>query len=95
MTEEETFDLVRRNYCEANKDYLAEQIAKASEHLLKPCPFCGRDMKLIPIQIGGFETNLIRHADDAQIPCLLFRGFTWDGSVEETVKMWNMRDGDE
>lgn len=29
MTEEEIFDLVRRNYCEANKDYLAEQIAKA------------------------------------------------------------------
>ncbi len=62
---------------------------------LKHCPFCGREMELLTLKFNGFETNLIRHADDAQIPCLLFRGFTWDGSVEETVKMWNMRDGNE
>lgn len=38
MTEEEIFDLVRRNYCEVNKDYIAEQIAKAK---IANCETCG------------------------------------------------------
>ncbi len=31
--EDNLFDLVRRNYCEANRDYLQKQIAIASEYL--------------------------------------------------------------
>ena len=35
MESEELFDIVRRNYHEANKDYLRKQIEIASEHLTK------------------------------------------------------------
>lgn len=33
MDDNELFELVRRNYSEANKDYIQQQIQIASEHL--------------------------------------------------------------
>lgn len=33
MDDDELFELVRRNYSEANKEYIQKQIRTASEHL--------------------------------------------------------------
>ena len=35
MEDDELFELVRRNYAEANKEYIQEQIRIASEYLTK------------------------------------------------------------
>ena len=59
---------------------------------LRNCPFCGRKMKIRTLHnnvIG--DMHVIGHDDTAQIPCVLFRGLTWNGSKEEFITLWNER----
>lgn len=58
---------------------------------LKPCPFCGRNMRLMTRKEIDMEIQLIGHDDGAQIICPLMRGIMWVGSVEEAVQLWNRR----
>lgn len=58
---------------------------------LKPCPFCGRKMRLIAQKIIGMEIQLIGHDDSAQEICPLMRGVMWVGTVDEAVEVWNRR----
>ena len=59
---------------------------------LRNCPFCGRKMKIRTLHnnvIG--DMHVISHDDYAQIPCVLYRGLTWNGSKEEFITLWNER----
>ena len=59
---------------------------------LKNCPFCGRKMKIRTLHnnvIG--DMHVIGHDDNAQVPCILYKGLTWNGSIEDLTKLWNMR----
>jgi len=59
---------------------------------LKPCPFCGRKMKLVTRHDKDFgDMHVLTHADDAQIMCVLYRGLIWTGSVKDFAELWNRR----
>lgn len=61
------------------------------ENALKPCPFCGRKMKLMRRKEIDMEIQLIGHDGGEQIVCPLMRGIMWVGAVEEAVQLWNRR----
>ena len=58
---------------------------------LKPCPFCGRKMKLMTVKIDDIEHQLFGHDDPAQEICPIMRGITWVGTEREAVDVWNRR----
>lgn len=62
---------------------------------LSNCPFCGREMKIRTLhnKVTG-DMHVISHDDYAQIPCVLYRGLTWNGSAEEFITLWNRRASD-
>ena len=37
------------------------------------------------------DMHVIGHDDNAQVPCILYKGLTWNGSIEDLTKLWNMR----
>lgn len=54
---------------------------------LKPCPFCGWDVRIEKLPTG-FVT--IEHPDD--VACILnVMDSMWAGDTERFIKMWNRR----
>ena len=59
--------------------------------ILKPCPFCGRKMRLMTRKEIDMDIQLIGHDEPAQEICPLMRGLMWVGTVDEAIEVWNRR----
>lgn len=59
----------------------------------RKCPFCGGPVTICTRHDDFYgDTHILFHDNNgAQILCVLFRGLTWNGSVEEFTTLWNRR----
>lgn len=59
------------------------------ERILKPCPFCGRNVRICVD--GYYGAPVITHDQRSRVDCVMERRVFWGESVEGVVKKWNMR----
>ena len=75
--------------CETNKDI---DSAPYAERELKPCPFCGCDMKIESVTIDYIETALLvgspRHKDGCMIGAM---ASPRSKDIDKLVEFWNRR----
>lgn len=59
---------------------------------LKPCPFCGREVKLMNVVQEGlnFEIWVIEHLEREPI-CFLWHARGYEGTREDIIELWNRR----
>ena len=59
------------------------------KRLLKPCPFCGRNVRIY--QDGYYGAPVIAHDQRSFVDCVMERRVFWGESVDGVVKKWNKR----
>ncbi len=59
---------------------------------LKPCPFCGRKVRLVNVSEVGFKRDIwvIVHEEKEPI-CFLWHNKGYEGKKKDIVKLWNQR----
>ena len=68
-----------------------ENNVRMSEEL-KPCPFCGREVRLVNVSEVGFKCDIwvIVHEEKEPI-CFLWHNKGYEGKKKDIVKLWNQR----
>ena len=59
---------------------------------LKPCPFCGRKVRLVNVSEVGFKCDIwvIVHEEKEPV-CFLWHNKGYEGKKKDIVKLWNQR----
>jgi hypothetical protein len=58
---------------------------------LKPCPFCGREVKLVQFApVFRYDIWAIVHKEKEPI-CFLWHSNGYEGKKEDVIKLWNQR----
>ena len=70
-----------------------EEAIRMSE--LKPCPFCGREVRLVNVSEVGFKCDIwvIVHEEKEPI-CFLWHSKGYMGKKKDIIKLWNQRNGE-